>query len=113
VALMVGLEIEQVGGLLGQVTVTFASTVQASVVGYWIASWVVPVDGSWTANDAVPPETVELLSSEVPSKSWTAVPAGAALVMVTVYWNPFKQLWSVSSATVSVDPLVGAVKAVA
>jgi hypothetical protein len=65
---MTGALIEQVGGVFGQLTVTFSVTLQVAVLGYWIEScWAVPPVDSCTANDAAPPLTCTVLSSVAPS----------------------------------------------
>jgi hypothetical protein len=58
--------------------------------------------GRSTATVAVPISVVPLLNS------CTIVPAGASVVMRTVYWKPSAQLMLVSSATVKVALFVGA-----
>ena len=104
-----------VGGVLGQFTVTVdrvVGSVHAAVLGNWIESALWPDDASCTAKVAAPLATVAVLSSVVPLlNSCTIVPAGALVVMRTVYWKPSAQVVLVSSATVSVAPFVGAVNA--
>jgi hypothetical protein len=107
---MVGCEILHVGGVVGQFTVTVDCALHVAVLGNWIDSALWPVDGSCTGKLAAPLATVAVASRVVPLlNSCTIVPAGALVVIATVYWKPSAQVIVVSSATVSVAPLLGAV----
>src|SRR5262245_26454841 len=104
-----------VGGVLGQLTVTVdcvLGSVHIAVLGNWIESALCPDDGSCTGKVAPPPATVAVASRVLPLlNSCTIVPAGAFVVICTLYWKPSVQFMLVSFATVSADPVVGAVNA--